>query len=235
MHKTARERQFCVLISIMDISPSLNAIHIWVARAAAITGGVTLLTPLWGFRRQDRRARAQSSGRLTHVLRWPFLLVTTFLFITAGVLLWRPIPFSLSPLWRMITLIAGSLLYFPGTALYLWGYKTLGDNFGLSSGFGATLYAGHRLIQSGPYRHIRHPMYLGVIFAAVGALLIFQTWAMLVFLPLSFGIIARARREDKLLEQAFGEQWQVYERRVPGWFPGLRREHDEQVTRNKRS
>jgi len=211
----------------MDYPGYLITLQTWVTRVAALTGSVTLVTPVWGFWRLDKQRRAHRSGKLANVLRFPFMLIMTVLFVAAGVLLWRPVPLTLAAAWRAMTLVVGTLLYFPGIALYLWGFITLGEYFGLSSGFGATLYAGHRLIQSGPYRYVRHPMYLGVILAALGALLIFLTWAMVAFTPISFGIILRARREEALLEGAFGEQWQKYKHEVPGWIPRLYAARDE--------
>ena len=207
----------------MNFSAILNALQIWLGRLAALAGAALLLIPLLGFRRLDRRARGSISGSLTAALRWPFMLVMTVLFISAGALLWKPLPISLIPPWHTAALICGALLYFPAIGLYLWGYKTLGANFGLSSGFAASLYTDHQLVQNGPYRYVRHPMYLGVILAAAGALLIFRTWAMLVFAPLSFGILLRARREENLLAQAFGQEWETYANRVPGWIPKIHR------------
>ena len=205
----------------MVFSAFLNALQTWISRLAALAGVAVLLIPLIGFRRLDRRARGSTSGRLTAAVRWPFMLVMTVLFLSAGVLLWKPLPISLTPYWYTAALLGGALLYFPAVSLYLWGYKTLGANFGLSSGFAASLYADHELVQTGPFRYVRHPMYLGVILAAAGALLIFRTWAMLIFAPISLGIIFRARREERLLAQAFGEDWQAYKKRVPGWIPNL--------------
>ncbi len=203
----------------MDFTDCLKVLQTWLSRLAALAGVVVLLVPLLGFRRLDQRARGSSSGRLAGMMRWPYMLVMTILFILTGVLLWRPVPIVLNPHWQAAALISGACLYFPAVALYLWGFKTLGDHFGLSSGFGASLYADHQLIQTGPYRYVRHPMYLAVIMAATGALLIFHTWAMLIFAPLSLGIIFRARREETVLAQAFGEDWEVYKKRVPAWIP----------------
>ena len=95
--------------------------------------------------------------------------------------------------------------------------------FGISSGFGASLYRDHQLIQTGPYRYLRHPMYLGVVLAAFGALLIFRAWAMVLFSVLSLGIILRAQREERLLEEEFGEEWKNYKQHVPGWWLGFRK------------
>jgi len=62
-------------------------------------------------------------------------------------------------------------------------------------------------------------MYLAVILAAFGALIIFRTWAMAVYAPLSLGVIVRARREERLLAEEFGDEWDIYRREVNGWFP----------------
>jgi protein-S-isoprenylcysteine O-methyltransferase Ste14 len=91
--------------------------------------------------------------------------------------------------------------------------------FGVSSSLTAELYEGHRLVDDGPYAFVRHPMYLGVMLAAFGALLIFRTWTMVFYTLTSLGLIVRARREEDLLAAEFGEQWTSYKDRVPGWIP----------------
>jgi protein-S-isoprenylcysteine O-methyltransferase Ste14 len=39
----------------------------------------------------------------------------------------------------------------------------------------------------------------------------------------SLVVIFRARREERLLAEEFGEEWQRYRRDVPGWLPTLRK------------
>jgi protein-S-isoprenylcysteine O-methyltransferase Ste14 len=58
---------------------------------------------------------------------------------------------------------------------------------------------------------------------AVGALLIFRTWAMVIYTPSAFSIILRARREEELLAKEFGNAWTNYSDRVPAWIPRLRK------------
>jgi hypothetical protein len=144
----------------------------WLQLLAVLAGVAVILIPLLGFRRAGGHARGRESGAVASLLRWPVMLVQTVLFILVGVLLWRPLPLALSPRLYESILAHGSLLYFPGSALYLWGYRSLGPMFGISSGFGATLYQNHRLVRNGPYQIVRHPMYLAVILTAFGALLI---------------------------------------------------------------
>lgn len=151
------------------------------------------------------------------------ILVQTVIFVVVGIVLWHPLPIILSKSPHLSILMVGSLLYFSGIALYLWGYWTLGSMFGISSGFGTTLYQDHKLIRLGPYRYVRHPMYLAVILVAFAALMIFRTWAMVLFSILSLGVILRAQQEERLLAVEFGEKWDVYEQEVNAWIPKPRK------------
>jgi len=149
-----------------------------------------------------------------------YLLIGVFYFGFCLVI-WRPLPLALSLPARIAALVLGTLLYFPGLALVLWGRLALGRLYDVSSGFGAQLYANHRLVTHGPFAFVRHPMYLGLLVAALGGLLIYRVWT-LVFLVVNFlGLVFRARREEQILAIEFGEQWEAYCQRVPGWIPRL--------------
>ncbi len=97
----------------------------------------------------------------------------------------------------------------------------LGKMFGASSGFGVRLYANHRLITNGPYAVVRHPMYLAVIIAFLGGLLLFRTWTMLIFGLSMLGLGRRAQLEERILAAEFGEEWEVYKQAVPAWLPRM--------------
>ena len=200
----------------------LSAFEHWFQLLATLTGITVIAIPLFGFRSAESRIRGRNLGGTDRLLRWPLMLALTIIYVMVGIVLWRPLPFVFSTGLQLGILIVGSLLYFPAIALYLWGYWNLGRMFGISSGFSATLYQDHRLIRSGPYRYIRHPMYLAVILAAFGALLIFCTWAMVLFSVLSLGVVFRARQEERLLAEEFGDDWMSYKREVNGWIPALR-------------
>ena len=199
----------------------LSIIDYWLQFLTTLTGLAAIIIPLLGFRRAGVHTRGRSSGAAANLLRWPVMLAITIGYVAIGIVLWRPLPIVLSPRVHAYILLIGSLLYFPGIALYLWGYWTLGRMFGISSGFGATLYQDHLLIRSGPYHYVRHPMYLAVILVAFGALLIFRTWAMVLFSASSLVVIFRARREERLLADEFGEDWDAYRQEVNGWIPKL--------------
>jgi len=142
--------------------------------------------------------------------------------IVMGILLWRPIPIKVSVRILFGFTILGAIFYFSGVGLYLWGLMTMRSQFAVSSMFGAELYREHKLVTNGPFAIIRHPLYMGVLLSAIGALFVFKTWSMVVFTPLSLVVIGRAEREEKLLEQEFGEEWKAYIAKVPKWFPKFR-------------
>jgi protein-S-isoprenylcysteine O-methyltransferase Ste14 len=80
-------------------------------------------------------------------------------YTAGGILLWKPIPIKLDTDLQIVLVFLGSLFYFPGVILYMWGYRTLGRMFGVSSTKAAELYEDHLLVDNGPYAFVRHPMY----------------------------------------------------------------------------
>ena len=192
-----------------------------VRAIGAVAGLGTLMYAIVGILLSLRRPTGREERGARFALRVPYILLGTFLFLIIGALLWRSLPIG-DPTWSAaILLLLGSLLFFGGLILYLWGMRTLGQMFGPSTGFAVRLQVEHRLIVSGPYAHVRHPMYLAVIATSFGSLLLYWTWATLLFAVAMLGLIARARREDRVLSVEFGPEWQTYASNVPKWFPRL--------------
>lgn len=198
----------------------------WVRLAATGLGLLAIGLPMLRVWRQRQMGRGRTTGSRRFLTRWPAVFLLSAIYLAVGLLLWRPIALAIPSQGRLLLTAAGALLFFPGIALYLWAFSTLGAMYGVSSTTAAELYEGHRLVESGPYALIRHPMYLGVLLVAAGALLIFRTWAMVVFAPSACVVILRARREERLLAQEFGQAWLQYRAQVPAWMPRLRRSKD---------
>ena len=116
--------------------------------------------------------------------------------------------------------IAGVVITFAGLGLTNWSRARLGRYW---SGVVA-LKQDHRLIQSGPYRVVRHPLYTGIILAAIGVVLCITTWSGLggiVLLTACFE--RRAHKEDALLASEFGAEFEIYRQRTGRLVPRLSR------------
>jgi protein-S-isoprenylcysteine O-methyltransferase Ste14 len=190
------------------------------------TGLVAILAPVARVLFAAGHSKGRTTGTGSGLRRWPAILGITVLFVAAGIFLWRPLPLSLAASTKDRLSRIGFIIYLPAICLYIWGFLTLGRYFGVSSVTGADLYADHQFIKRGPYRFVRHPMYLAILLAACGAFLFFLTWAMLIFLPMSLVVILRAHQEEKLMQAEYGEAWRAYTKRVPMWIPWKSRDKD---------
>jgi len=191
----------------------------WLGGLLAYTALGIVLYGVWrGTRRQSGRAAGLACGWLRSA--W-FYLASSALFFGIAYLGWVPLPWTITPTARCWMLALGSLLFFPGMCLIIWGRLVLGKNYFVSTGFGAQLFKEHQLITIGPYAIVRHPMYAGLMFAAWGALLIYATWTTVYFAIFAPFLMMRARREEQALAAEFGEKWTEYCRRVPTFFPRI--------------
>jgi len=82
----------------------------------------------------------------------------------------------------------------------------------------------HRIVDTGPYGLVRHPIYTGLIIALLASGIAIATWpAMLGVLLVSFGEWQKARMEERFLTAELGaEAYAAYCRRVPMIVPFLR-------------
>jgi protein-S-isoprenylcysteine O-methyltransferase Ste14 len=83
-----------------------------------------------------------------------------------------------------------------------------------------------RLVKSGPYKFVRHPVYLGTTIALVGVAISLRSWPGLLVLFFLFlpSEIHRARLEERALAEKFGEEWSDYTRRTGFFLPAFKKE-----------
>ena len=112
-------------------------------------------------------------------------------------------------------MVSGSVIAF-SNLLGIACLLNLGKSFGI-------LIAYRELKDNGLYGIVRHPMYVGLILAALGSLLIYSTWTTVYFACFAPLMFFRARREEAALSAEFGEAWIQYCKRVPAFFPRLRK------------
>lgn len=97
--------------------------------------------------------------------------------------------------------------------------RTLGKQWAVA----ARLVEGHKLITEGPYRYLRNPIYTGMFGMLIATGLAMEHWIALIVAIVLFaiGMVIRVRSEEKLLRDAFGQEFEDYARRVPAVLPGI--------------
>jgi protein-S-isoprenylcysteine O-methyltransferase Ste14 len=96
----------------------------------------------------------------------------------------------------------------------------LGPQFRIQAG----LYDDHKLVRTGPYAVVRHPIYASLLCALLCTLLLLTPWQWCVLSLALFltGTEIRVRTEDRLLESRFPDEFGEYRRHVPAYLPFLR-------------
>jgi protein-S-isoprenylcysteine O-methyltransferase Ste14 len=76
------------------------------------------------------------------------------------------------------------------------------------------------IVTSGPYRHSRNPMYVGLSLIYIGLSLLMRMAWPIVLLPIVLAslYLLVIRREERYLGAAFGEEYRAYRQRVRRWL-----------------
>lgn len=110
------------------------------------------------------------------------------------------------------------VLVWAGIALALWARWHLGQYW---SGR-ITIKEGHKLIQTGPYARLRHPIYSGLDLAAIGSALEINRWRCLAAVcVIILGFAIKAKREEAMLGAQFGPEFEEHRRRAGFLLPRL--------------
>jgi protein-S-isoprenylcysteine O-methyltransferase Ste14 len=109
--------------------------------------------------------------------------------------------------------VAAGLILGPlGLCLSIWSVWHLRSSFSI-------LAEARRTVVSGPYRYLRHPLYLGEALTMLGACLLIGTWIALLFWAAVSGLqLARARIEEKKLSRVLSD-YPAYRGKTPFIFP----------------
>jgi protein-S-isoprenylcysteine O-methyltransferase Ste14 len=115
-----------------------------------------------------------------------------------------------------------------GAALIVIGAAILVESFArfVIQGFGtpAPVAPPKRLVVSGLYRHVRNPMYVGVVSAVIGQALLFGAaglllYAIIVWIAFHLFVLLY---EEPTLRETFGDEYECFCANVPRWLPQLR-------------
>ena len=113
-----------------------------------------------------------------------------------------------------------------GVALMAWGYlqyKLVGGFRTREGGGGPGISKPpERIVERGPYRWVRNPMYLGHLLFFAGLAIALWSWLGALLLAAHAVWFDRRVREDEArLTELFGDPYREYCRRVKRWIPGV--------------
>jgi protein-S-isoprenylcysteine O-methyltransferase Ste14 len=155
-----------------------------------------------------RESRAQR-------LRYWVLLVIAYVLLVHGRQLPYPLDLRIIPHAAPIAW-AGAILCVAGLAFALWARAVLGRNW---SGV-VTLKEEHELVERGPYRLVRHPIYTGILTMFLATALMQGHVAALAGVLLMFASFwIKLGREEKLMLQEFPERYAAYQHRAKRVIP----------------
>lgn len=79
----------------------------------------------------------------------------------------------------------------------------------------------HTLVRDGPYRYLRHPIYVGMMVEVAAALVVLGSWRVAVpgLLLNAAAVAARVRAEEQAMARQLGERWAEYCRTTGAFLP----------------
>lgn len=120
---------------------------------------------------------------------------------------------------RGLMLFLGSVTMFLGISLRVFSVLALGKYFRTT----VMIQKGQTIVQTGPYKYIRHPSYLGTLITVFGFGLVVDNWfticAMLAVM--FYGIAQRITVEEEVMERGFGKAYTDYKKKTKKLIPRI--------------
>ncbi|RDI98846.1 isoprenylcysteine carboxylmethyltransferase family protein [Dyella solisilvae] len=171
---------------------------------------------LWGWRRVKGASRSEPV--LPRVLKyWLPLAVGIFLILPSHRFDGSWLGMRLYPA-NALSALSGAALTMAGIAFACWARFVLGRNWSSV----VQVKQDHELIQRGPYRFVRHPIYSGLLLAFTGTALAIGEWRgvfTIAIVAVSFWF--KLRLEERWMRENFGAPYENYMRQVKALIPGV--------------
>lgn len=140
---------------------------------------------------------------------WPSFAAVFGGFLMFGLIWFKP-DMELSTEWR----ITGCCLIFAGNILAFYILAHLGRSFSI-------LPESRKLVTSGPYKIVRHPLYVAEVISSIGQMILFISFGAVVLVVAQTLLqLVRMHYEEKVLTQHFPE-YKSYAKRTARLIPGL--------------
>ncbi len=184
-------------------------------KIASVLGLLYVLSEIGlGLKKRARPGETRDSDRGSLALLWIVIVPSV---ITAFYMPYL-LPFADLSAVRTLT-FAGTAIFAAGLAIRWYAIAHLGRFFTVN----VAIAADHRLIDTGPYRFVRHPSYTGALTAFLGLALCLANWASLLVmvLPVFAVFLWRMQVEEGALLKALGDEYRDYMKRTERLIPSV--------------
>ena len=180
-------------------------------------GFVAFLLSLMAARSRGRGKPAGGGGRQS-AASWIGILIQG---LAIGIVGFGPQRVALDPMSPLAlgeALIIGILMA-AGIGLFVSASRTMGQNWSIV----ARTRSDHELVTRGPFAYVRHPIYVALFLSMIALAIAFGHSGRLLFaVPIyAAGTWFRITREERLLRDMFGAEYDAYAGRVKRFVPGL--------------
>jgi len=167
---------------------------------------------IW-WRRETKTQATEKGLPLLEAVLW-LAAIATFAYLVTPWLDGFRLPF---PPWLRWT---GAVISLIGVVLFVWAHRALGRFWSPM----LEIQPDHRLVTTGPYRHVRHPMYSTFFVICIGLSITSANWIVAVTWFGGFAVILRHRipDEERMMIDEFGDEYREYMRHTGRLIPRMR-------------
>ena len=189
----------------------------WFGKALIIASSIVMVAIRAPHGQRSRavkvaRSRKGASEIALLTFAW-FAFVVPLMWVAAPVFAFADYPL------RPTALFFGIVCLAVGLWIFARSHADLGPNWSIT----LEVREGHQLVTRGIYRHVRHPMYFGLLVYSVGQALVVPNWIAGPSYGLAMVLLCAFRLgpEERMMVEEFGADYMAYMRRTKRVVPGV--------------
>ena len=168
----------------------------------------------WQFMARNVKQAVRTEPGASRLLRFVLMIASMMLLVSPVPML--PFLNRRILLHGVVCFWCGAVVTVAGLLFGVWARRQLGRNWSRE----VTVMQDHRLITTGPYAFVRHPIYTGLLLALFGsAIAVDRGRGFLAVVLVFLALWRKLRLEEQWMRAQFGQAYADYSRRVAALVP----------------